>query len=187
MKKVLVLILVAALAAPGMAFTAIDGVTTADETHSSEFGCGECHTAHAADDVSNIAPLWETDKVALQTRSDFVVYGGGAGSVSGSSQICMSCHDSTSAAGTTGEQMDLPADRADLSTLADMHPVSIAYDASGLNPKGLAPAPVAPLKLEGSNIECASCHDVHKSAVDNTKALRMLPADICDTGCHTLK
>ena len=154
--------------------------------------CVFCHTPHNALPQS---PLWNRAlsgaNYTLYTSSTLKAQ---VQQPTGSSRLCLSCHDGTLAMGTlrvppkagqptlgflTGKALigtDLSAD----------HPVSFVYDSALATLRGELVDPLgAPktLHLDASNaMQCTSCHDAH---VEIPKFLRMDPRNgaLCTT-CH---
>ena len=159
MKKALVLLVVAALAGQVFGFAV---------SHSQNLGCNSCHSPHNAN-TTVVAPLWQAGTI---NTTGFTLYGGGT-TVSGSTALCMTCHDGTDAgtAGTAVDSLDL----------TDMHPVSAL-----LTVGAEYQTPTLPVKLESGNVECGSCHDVHTSAAtaSTAGALRVAAGSLC-IECHT--
>ncbi|MCD4729649.1 MAG: cytochrome c3 family protein [Bacteroidales bacterium] len=137
--------------------------------------CVVCHTPHNAVSVSG-AVLWNR----AVTTTTFIPYTSGtmnatAGAPSGTSLLCLSCHDGTIAledfgGATGGSNYVANPIGADLT---NDHPISFTYDAAlatadgGLfdpttSPSGLGGTITVDL-LNGGSLECASCHDVHNS------------------------
>lgn len=148
----------------------------------SDSGCASCHTPHKA--PSGMMPLWN----GAQTTATFTMYSSThftelgpttTGQPSGSSKLCLSCHDGTT---NTSEVFSDPNDVLG-TNLSGSHPFSFVYD-SGLASKDitLQDPTVAMSGLGGTvdhdlldgdhEIQCASCHDPHTSAIAGTKFLR---------------
>lgn len=156
-----------------LAQTAVMGIA-----HSDLFGCNGCHTPHNADSLPGV-PLWN----GLQTQTTFTMYSSASfqgtidGQPSGSSRLCLGCHDGTNPAfswisaehvfGATG--------------LTASHPISFVYDSGLAALDGALKNPSQPSTLGGtisqdlldgeSKVQCASCHDIHSSGVGD-KLLR---------------
>lgn len=157
--------------------------------------CLACHTPHNANGALG-APLWNHQS----TTASFTTYTSSTiqatmGQPSGTSKLCLSCHDGTVALDnyggrTTGTNFITSANGDSLGlNLSNDHPVSFTYNAALVTADGgLADptvAPVLPL-LFGGQVECASCHDVHKGPGSAGKLLVMSNAAsaLCKT-CHT--
>lgn len=141
--------------------------------------CIPCHTPHNADGTVAEAPLWNHEV----TTESFIPYSNTTMSVApgqpgGVSVLCLSCHDGTIALDAFGGAAGTPASTigsvnaaADFGIdLSNDHPISFAYtttDGGGLFD------PLVGLSGMGStidydmlfttNVECASCHDVHNA------------------------
>jgi predicted CXXCH cytochrome family protein len=160
--------------------------------------CNVCHTPHNADTDVSDAPLWDHE-VTTQTYTVYssTTLNASVGQPSGVSKLCLSCHDGSVAldsfAGATGNT-SITGNALVGSDLANDHPISFAYtaavasaDGDLFNPttanSGLGGTINADM-LFSTNMECASCHDVHDAdsndyllVIDNTDS------DLCLT-CH---
>lgn len=153
--------------------------------------CIVCHTDHNGNVAVDAAPLW--NHTVPQTQYipyTSATFDAKAGQPTGTSKICLSCHDGSVAldsfGGKTGNSYLTGS--ANLGTdLSNDHPVSFVYD-PGLSLKdgGLAD-PLSDASGLGSSIdndllfrhrlECTSCHDVHNKqgnpgllVINNTKS-----------------
>jgi len=154
--------------------------------------CLFCHTPHGA--AKDVGVLWNraaaTTTYITYTSSTVQV---APGQPTGSSKLCLSCHDGTIALGEvlsrptpiafpTGLDF-LASGSAALGTdLANDHPVSIAYPTTG----EFVPAAQATVDLpldHNGVIQCTTCHDPHDDK--NGKFLRMANSGsaLCIT-CH---
>ncbi len=193
-------------------------VGTAHDMSASGFSGGEicvvCHTPHNADTTVTEAPLWNH----TLTGVTFTMYSTGTldatqdAQPTGSSKLCLSCHDGVTAidsfGGNTGVNvMSGSSAVGSGGNLTDDHPISILYDTalSTLDPGLHDPATasvtvgeggdktrtgtVAELMLPDSKVQCGSCHDVHNNFVgpgtNDKPLLRVSKAGslICLT-CH---
>ena len=170
--------------------------------------CVVCHTPHSAPGTDG--PLWNR---ADYTPGAFTMYPSGGtiqGTIdatpTGTSVLCLSCHDGTVAidsfGGATGTVFvgALNPDALLATDLTDDHPVSITY-APGLDTELNATSAsvtfgdggtgtVADLLDTGDKVQCSSCHDVHNTEsvagepyllrVDNTGTSG---SDLC-LACH---
>jgi predicted CXXCH cytochrome family protein len=139
--------------------------------------CNVCHTPHNANGATG-APLWSHDS----TTTSFTIYTSTTldatiGQPTGTSKLCLSCHDGTIAidsfGGGTGTTFMGTFNAAALldSDLSNDHPVSFTYDTALATTDGELFDPAVALSGLGSTIntdmlfsgsvECASCHDVH--------------------------
>lgn len=154
--------------------------------------CVFCHTPHNANPQR---ALWNRAMSAatytLYTSSTLKAV---PTQPSGSSRMCLSCHDGTLAMGTLlrpvgGVQptLGLLTGTALIGTnLSDDHPVSFLYDSALATARGELVDPLgAPKELHrdpDGQLQCASCHDAH---VERAKFMRMDPIKgaLCST-CH---
>ena len=152
--------------------------------------CITCHTPHNAISSANGAPLWNHAE-SVETFTPYADNGTLDASVAaptGTSKLCLSCHDGTTnldaigtgVAGTAalGSATFYPTTTADLGTnLTTHHPVSFTYDDAlaaadgGLHPptsttSGITGNIDADMLFGAGNdrLECSSCHDVHNGA-----------------------
>ncbi len=135
--------------------------------------CVFCHTPHSGLPKS---PLWNTKKPKLTYKPySSSTLASKPGQPTGSSKLCLSCHDGTIALGklisTRRRPIKLPqriTGRASMDTdLSDDHPISFTYDSalSAVNPELVDPSLLGdgPVKLESGQMQCISCHDSHSS------------------------
>ena len=163
--------------------------------------CVFCHTPHNA---SPAVPLWNHESsvgayspyasttLTLATPPD---------QPTGSSKLCLSCHDGTLALGQTvndglislvgtGAGGRLSAGPSNLGTdLTDDHPVSFQPNPS--NPQTVDPPPGDPVKLDpAGEVQCVSCHDPHTEDRDPVTRRFLVKSnqrsEICVT-CHELE
>ena len=141
--------------------------------------CLVCHTPHNADVSVSNAPLWnhETTTATFTTYSSATM-DATTGQPDASSKLCLSCHDGTVAVDNFGDQTGgshFLSGNSNIGTaLSDDHPISFTYDAAlassddGLydpttTNSGLGGTINADM-LIGSQVQCASCHDVHNGS-----------------------
>ncbi len=143
--------------------------------------CVFCHTPHNANPQRG---LWNRNLSAatyqLYTSSTLVAQ---VKQPTGSSRLCLSCHDGTLAMGTllrsqNGLQPTLGVltGKAVLGTnLSDDHPVSFLYDSALAASRGELVYPsslTGAIKLDQNHeLQCSSCHDAHEDR--HPKFLRM--------------
>ncbi len=134
--------------------------------------CIFCHTPHNS---SPQMPLWNRNNLGqVYTPYTSSTIDGLPGQPTGSSLLCLSCHDGTIALGDlisrdapiamTG---GLAGRRARLGTdLSDDHPVSIEFTEALAIADGRMHSPstlTGPVKLDASGmVQCTSCHNPHK-------------------------
>ena len=182
--------------AVGVAFGQVGGSRVADTKHNLTAGgpgtvrtasagevCSFCHTPHAA---NPIAPLWNRENPGTYYRTyESTTLEADVGQPTGSSRLCLSCHDGTIALTQTYNQRNAPAggtiyissaDRGLIGTdLSDDHPISFTYDAGLAAAQGeLAHPQSLPPQLpldRNQQLQCTTCHEPH----DNThgRFLRM--------------
>lgn len=170
--------------------------------------CVACHTPHNAT-TGEDAPLWNH---AL-TAETFVMYTGTGstmdaamdGQPTGTSKLCLSCHDGATAldsfgGNTGGTVMSGPSavGLAATGSLTNDHPISITFDTAlsvtdpglhdpatravtiGLGGDKPRTGTVATMMLSGGKVQCTSCHDVHNGSVgtgtDNAPFLKVSKA-----------
>ena len=164
------------------------------ETWNSNTGeiCVVCHTPHDSL-ASDPGPLWNRDAYTLPTGANaFTMYddanlGGSVDSVpTGTSVLCLSCHDGTVAIDSFGGQSgsvtmgDINAGAVVDNDLTDDHPISITYNNGGtiLGSEmratdysitfGNSDSGTTADLIESGKVQCASCHDVHNTQATNT-------------------
>jgi predicted CXXCH cytochrome family protein len=147
-------------------------------SHSDLFGCDGCHEPHDAQTLPGV-PLWNGN----ETTTTFTMYSSATfqgtidGQPSGSSKLCLSCHD-----GANPDFSWLPPEHTFGSDdLANSHPISFVYDSALAATDGALKDPSEASTLGGtisedlldpdSKMQCNSCHDVHTSGVGD-KQLR---------------
>lgn len=161
--------------------------------------CIVCHTTHNADVSVNDAPLWNHET----TSSSFTTYTSStldatSGQPDASSKLCLSCHDGTVAVDNFNGKMDGTSFLIGASNvgtdLNDDHPVSITYDAALASADGGLYDPtstnsglggtISDDMLIGSQVQCASCHDVHNgSGIEKLLRKTNNASQLCLT-CH---
>ncbi len=158
--------------------------------------CIFCHTPHNA---SPLRPLWNR----ATPVEGYTIYGSRAldarpGQPTGSSKMCLSCHDGTIALGSVfsretpimmaGGVTTIPAGASNIGTdLSDDHPISFRFD-SGLVSKDhklRQPSSLPPqIRLDSnSELQCTSCHDAHNNAMGSFLVMHNEQSQLC-TSCH---
>ena len=158
--------------------------------------CVFCHTPHSA---ATSAPLWNR----RAPGSFYTPYSSSTaiavpGQPTGSSILCLSCHDGTIALGEVlsqplpiamaGGVTTLPTGPGRLGTdLSDDHPISFAYTATLAAQRGelVNPATLTgAVKLDASGqLQCASCHNAHDDTYGKFLAMSNTRSALCQT-CH---
>ncbi|MDR3458794.1 MAG: cytochrome c3 family protein [Verrucomicrobiae bacterium] len=168
--------------------------------------CIFCHTVHKANGVT---PLWNH---SMSSVSNYVVYTSSRlqslnitiPQPSGSSRLCLSCHDGTVALGSISTSVmpvsvtqngatitTMPVgDPANLGTdLSSDHPISMNYDLcaqadSTLQPRlGLNPAVKLELLNGEYDVQCTSCHNPHDNQFNNFLVMNNSGSALCAV-CH---
>ncbi len=158
--------------------------------------CKFCHTPHAA---NPIAPLWNRhDSGAYYQTYESSTLAANVGQPTGSSRLCLSCHDGTIALQQTfnprntlpGTIFLAPGDAGYLGTdLRDDHPISFVYDSSLVAKKPQLRHPDAlPLELpldHNQQLQCTTCHDPHTDRFGNFLRMDNRGSAMCVT-CHQI-
>jgi len=159
--------------------------------------CKPCHAPHVSETTSTEAPLWNHEV----SNSSFTPYSTTSmhavtNQPSGTSKLCLSCHDGSVAIDSFGGRVGTlfiddpfyPFPRVNTSGLlgTDLtgdHPVSFSYDTSlansdrGLHDPSSAPSGLGSTievdLLNNGRVECTSCHDPHISRANG-----------CGSNCH---
>ncbi len=154
--------------------------------------CGFCHTPHG--NVANI-PLWNHKlsdavyKIYQSSSLDAKV-----GQPTGSSKLCLSCHDGTVAlthtAKSGGTGVYITPGTANIGTdLSDDHPISFVYsDSLSAEDVQIRPASSLPkqLKLDRANeLQCTTCHSAHDNQYGDFLVMSNENSQLC-ISCHDL-
>lgn len=160
--------------------------------------CIFCHAPHNA---SPIKPLWNRTMPA----DAYTIYSSRAldanpGQPTGSSKMCLSCHDGTIALGAivsrtepismSGGVTTMPGGHSRIGTdLRDDHPVSFAFDSSlaSRDPHLRNPASIPEqTKLDANQeLQCTTCHDAHNNAFDSFLVMQNTASQLC-ISCHNM-
>jgi predicted CXXCH cytochrome family protein len=170
--------------------------------------CVFCHTPHNS---SPAVQLWNRPASAAaystygsstfqsgQSSGTFnTMPGRQAGQPTGSSRLCLSCHDGTIALGATlnngtiamSNGTFVPATASVGTDLSNDHPVS--FPRAGTNTEVVDPPPSDAVSLETgtSYVQCVSCHDAHSERGGDAVTAKFLVksnarSGVCTT-CHT--
>lgn len=162
--------------------------------------CQPCHTPHNASTTLPVV-LWNhAVTTATYTLYSSPTMNAQTGQPDGVSKACLSCHDGTVAldsfGGSTGE--NFIGGTANFGTdLTNDHPVSFTYDNAlattdgGLyqptaTDSGLGGTIAADMLFGPGNdqVECASCHDVHNAANQESLLLKSNTGSALCLTCH---
>jgi len=182
----------------GASYTSVHGFALDDPGLGGRGACSYCHATHGAAGGAGTA-LWSqrlVDKV-------YTIYSSSTldakpGQPTGSTKLCLSCHDGTIAPAPTGEPGDSPLSASarallmgELSVgtdLSDDHPVSFAYgpEIASADPQIKHPGSLAggPVKLDkNGEMQCTSCHDAHKDVLPGFLVMDNRGSALC-LQCH---
>ncbi|KAA0891328.1 cytochrome C [Oryzomonas rubra] len=167
--------------------------------------CIFCHTPHHA---LTAEPLWSRE---LPPQAQYKPYDSSSlkaqprpDKPTGSSRLCLSCHDGTIALGQYAGKLDtslsqkMPSDadptrNSNLTTdLSDDHPISFAYTDSLAQQNGELKSPVnlpAEIRIDRVlNFQCTACHDAHDNQYGNFLVIdNSQPGSPLCTACHVKK
>jgi len=155
--------------------------------------CEFCHTPH---DKKPMNPLWKKKErgttYILYDNSISNTFQAIPGQPDGSSILCLSCHDGTTALGkvTSGDMGvgfgSTMTGNSNLTTdLSDDHPVSFIYNSSLAATDGqLKYPPAFPVRLDqNSKLQCISCHNPHKNTYNKFLVASNQFSELCFS-CH---
>ena len=159
--------------------------------------CIFCHTPHS---IKGRAPLWNhEDSGAIYTPYSSSTQKAAVGQPTGSSRLCLSCHDGTVAVGMLRKQSKgRPSSRslfpivrgpALLGTdLSDDHPISFVYDSALAMANGQLKDPsslTGPVRLDNnSEVQCTSCHTSHDNQYGKFLVENNFASALC-IRCHS--
>jgi predicted CXXCH cytochrome family protein len=161
--------------------------------------CNVCHTPHNSDTTVSDAPLWSHEvTVATFTLYSTATLNATVGQPSGSSKLCLSCHDGTVAVdnfgGATGGTDFLSGNDLLGIDLSGEHPISFTYDSTLATADGGLYDPTTQVSglgstiqadlLIGDKLECSSCHDVHNSSGESNLLQKSNAASALCLTCH---
>ena len=171
----------------------VSGPGTVKATGESEI-CIFCHTPHGA--RSDVAYLWNRrDTTTVYTPYISSTLKATVGQPTGSSRLCLSCHDGTIAPGAViSRSAEIPfgASMAGRSSnlgtnLADDHPVSFDYIAAAAMPNSqLKAATSLPSKVRldaDGQMQCTACHNPHNDQYGKFLVMSGIGGALC-ISCH---
>lgn len=143
--------------------------------------CHVCHVPHNSN-YANEGILWnhELSSAILPMYSSPSLDGNMANQPTGTSKMCLSCHDGTVAIDSFSTFMsDYNGDT--ISDLSKSHPISIEYNETldpELRPKTsqFGGGTIEDVLENGTIVQCSSCHDVHDApgeSIPGTHLLRL--------------
>ena len=154
--------------------------------------CQFCHTPHMA--LAN-TPLWNhTLSNAVYTIYQSSSLDAEVGQPTGSSKLCLSCHDGTIALESSvrggGGTTLMPPGKANIGTdLSDDHPISFIYsaDLAAKDPQLRDPSSLPEeLALDKfGEMQCVTCHDPHDDTFGKFLVLPNIKSNLC-LKCHDL-
>jgi predicted CXXCH cytochrome family protein len=159
--------------------------------------CVFCHAPH---NTGGVRPLWNREF----SGASYKIYASSTldarpGQPTGSSKLCLSCHDGTIALGSVLSRAErirmtggdyIPAGLTNLGTdLSDDHPVSFYYTSGLAASDGqLADPGALPAEIRlgpAGELECTACHDPHKNTFGDFLVKPNEFAGLC-TSCHVM-
>ncbi|HAM73406.1 MAG TPA: cytochrome C [Verrucomicrobiales bacterium] len=160
--------------------------------------CVFCHTPHRG---TGDLPLWNhTLSTATYTPYSSSTTKATIGQPTGSSKLCLSCHDGTVALGMIANRsrpiemrngvVNLPAGPSNLGTdLSDDHPISFLYDSSLVAADGHLKDPSTlthKARLDHNNqVQCTSCHNAHDNQYGKFLVQNNQGSALC-INCHSI-
>ncbi|MES9940735.1 MAG: cytochrome c3 family protein [Candidatus Thiodiazotropha sp. 6PLUC2] len=159
--------------------------------------CAYCHTPHNASTTNNTTPLWNHE----DTTATYTMYSSPsldmtiAGSPSGVSLACLSCHDGSVAAdqlinfpsGVTAAQGVFTLGDSLGTDLSNDHPISLTYNSTqDTDFVAAVNSQVNGLQLFGTGgdqVECGTCHSVHDNTNQPFLRLSNAGSALC-LACH---
>jgi predicted CXXCH cytochrome family protein len=148
--------------------------------------CQYCHAPHWSNTAISAAPLWNRFASTVTYTIYSTATSPAPAALNAQTLTCLTCHDGSQTLGLlygSGQEAGFGATvtgTANLgAVLSNDHPVSIAYAGADL----VASGSLVGVVLYNSNVECASCHDVHGTGA-LPFFLRVAEASLC-SACHT--
>jgi predicted CXXCH cytochrome family protein len=160
--------------------------------------CIFCHAPHGA---TPVRPLWNRN----MPITAYAVYSSSSldarpDQPTGSSKMCLSCHDGTIALGSVASRdaviqmaggiTTIPHGSANLGTdLSDDHPISFRFDSSlaGRDRQLMNPSALPrEIKLDrNGELQCTSCHDPHDNSFSHFLVMSNTDSTLCRS-CHRI-
>ena len=156
---------------------------------------GLCVFCHAPHNAKPSVGLWNRDLPAVTyTPYESSTQIAKPGQPTGSSRLCLSCHDGTTAlgnirAGSTGGQSLGPLTGPTVlgTNLSTDHPTSFVYDGALAAARGTLVTPASlprAIHLDGAGqMQCTSCHDPHTTEHPKFLRMEMQNGALC-LACH---
>ena len=160
-----------------------------------------CIFCHAPHNTGGMRPLWNREF----SQANYTIYQSSTlhaqpGQPTGSSKLCLSCHDGTIALGSVLSRPDrirmiggdfMPAGLTNLGTdLSDDHPISFEYTTGLAMADGQLASPLTlppQIRLDNTGqLQCTSCHDAHKNVHGSFLVMSNSFGLLCTT-CHTMQ
>ncbi len=160
-----------------------------------------CIFCHAVHNSSAGTPLWNRySSGSVYETYKSTTLKANVGQPTGSSKMCLSCHDGTIALGMVrsrsepirfaGGVVAMPAGAANLGTdLADDHPISFRYNQELADKNGELHNPSAlggHVRLEGGQVQCTTCHNAHDNQFGDFLVMDNYGSALC-VQCHDKK
>jgi len=156
--------------------------------------CIFCHTPHGA--RSDVSYLWNRrDTATVYTPYISSTLKAAVGQPTGSSRLCLSCHDGTIAPGAVISRSSEIAFAASMSgrssvlgtNLTDDHPVSFNYSAAAAMPgsqlKDATSLPSGVRLDSDGQMQCTACHNPHNDQYGKFLVMSGLGGGLC-ISCH---
>jgi predicted CXXCH cytochrome family protein len=160
--------------------------------------CIFCHTPHGS---ASVLPLWNREAPV----TPYTVYSSSAldaapDQPTGSSKMCLSCHDGSIALGSVlsrnqviqmaGVITSIPAgSTSNLGTdLSDDHPISFKFDSAlaGRDPHLVDPGGLPMnVRMPGGELQCTTCHDPHDDSFGAFLVMDNAASQLC-ISCHRI-
>jgi predicted CXXCH cytochrome family protein len=157
--------------------------------------CNFCHISHSANPKASLWGRPDSQAIYIPYSSSTAI--AQPGQPTGTSLLCLSCHDGTIALGQVlnrGNSISMAGGNERIrgkgltgTDLRDDHPISFEYSASlaASNGELAAPGTISrDLRLDGNGeLQCTTCHDAHDSPYPNLLRVSNIGSQIC-IECH---